>query len=83
MDDDTPSCEGSPWYIGQPGGAAAVLAADGAGDCADETAAVGAAFEACDTDGAEVAVLTNPEQAATARASRTSGPPAPSLAAPP
>ncbi|HEY1734592.1 MAG TPA: hypothetical protein VGG23_09105 [Acidimicrobiales bacterium] len=86
MDDDTPSCAGSPWYIGQSGGAPAVLVADGTRDCPDDAVTVGAAVALAvrDADGAaDVAGLTDPEQAAAARASRTSEAPPPSLAAPP
>ena len=55
MDRDRPLCEGSPWYIGQSGGAAAVPLADAAED--------GAAAEVAAAGGVEDgAGLADPEQ---------------------
>jgi len=70
MDRDRPLCEGSPWYIGQSGGALAGAVEDGT---AAEVAAAGGV-----EDGAG---LADPEQPTAARASRTINAPARRLTA--
>jgi hypothetical protein len=69
MDRDRPLCEGSPWYIGQSGGAAAVPLADAVEDGAAAGGVEGGAG------------LADSEQPAAARASRTIDAPARRLTA--